>query len=1121
MNNKIILIVFLFNLFIIKAQNLKLSNSSIDFLNGKYVANGKTYDEDSNTEYTKYYFENNSNIVLEWRCNWSCSGWHIMDKNTWEVYFYSNSTALSPELVLDWLDNVENSANINLQVVDYLSSNSLIFKENNSDDGAIDNSILITLVDVENLDSFTGNLFDDFILQNKVIVNDIPEGLTAKIIKTANNQLTFSLDGVAINHEQHNSIFNITIQFLDSAFVLNDASKIDNNLNFSIIYKLFSGGNGSINDPYLIGNKWDLKVFSENWGDINFNKLHFKQISDINFIEPDFESNGLLYNNGKGWFPIQNFMGVYNGNNYSISGLYINRLEQNSIGFFGSIDSAKIENLKLTNFTIKGKQDVGGLCGIIKSSTINNCDAQGIIIGDFQIGGLIGIAENSIISNSSSDIDLTSNAVVGGFVSEVKKTNIYNSYSTGKIKCSFFNTGGFIAILNESSIDRCYSNTNIEAKDFRTGGFVASTVSDLNYIRDCFSKGNIVITTNHFEMVGGFVGIIAGGCNFSRNYSTGSITYNSDLKTENGFFGNVSNFVYPMENNFWNIETSGAINSNGNATGITNENMRLQSTFENADWDFDSIWRIDPLKNNGYPYLIWQDNLNWTGKLNTDWNNVANWNKGIIPDSSSIVNISNVSNFPTVNNSKINPSICKKIIIDYNSKLTIGNGNALTVFNNVLNNGEIIIEPEASFIVEGEISGTGISKVKLNLEGNNRNYYIGSPVSNIMASVFGNGTHSKFSHNPNEQRYYNLNNSTALVPTQGYVYRGLNSNNIEFSGVLNNSNYNVDIVEHDESSPFNGYNLVSNPYTSYLSFKEILNISNNVSSTMWLRSFNGNSNVFDTYNSESEIGTNNNGIEAINEFVAPMQGFWVQKIGDGLSGNLTINKSMRSHQTGVPLRFVSNKNIFRFVIENNGQTDEAVINFTSSAREDFEIFDSKKMYSNISAQVATICGNNDLVINSLPSYYDVSVPVKISLKENGIFTLKATQQIGLLQNEQIVLEDLLTNHKVSFNAGEKYTFKGNKEDVNRFIIHFGDIPLSVKSTLENTPIIIANNKQLTIKINEVNNAQISVYSLNGQLIENFEITNSFTQISTNYSSGIYLIEIINKGITTREKIIIQ
>ena len=251
-----------------------------------------------------------------------------------------------------------------------------------------------------------------------------------------------------------------------------------------------------------------------------------------------------------------------------------------------------------------------------------------------------------------------------------------------------------------------------------------------------------------------------------------------------------------------------------------------------------------------------------------------------------------------------------------------------------------------------------------------------------------------------------------------------------------------------------------------------------------------------------------------------MQGFWVRVDADGNTGGIEFTNAMRSHQAAI-LRAPSVKNIFRFVIDNNGQTDEAVINFTPNAKESVEDYDSRKMYSNIIAQVATLVGNDDLVINSLPSYNEASVTTKITLKEDGLYTLKATEQLGELQNTPVVLEDLLTNQKVSFNVGESYSFKGNKTDANRFVIHFGDIPLSVNSTTVAAPIVFANNKQITIKLAEVNNAQAIVYNVSGQLIQTVNVSNNFTQINTNLPSGVYVVEINNGGTITREKVVIQ
>jgi hypothetical protein len=40
-------------------------------------------------------------------------------------------------------------------------------------------------------------------------------------------------------------------------------------------------------------------------------------------------------------------------------------------------------------------------------------------------------------------------------------------------------------------------------------------------------------------------------------------------------------------------------------SGLTDNNLKTQSSFNT--WNFASIWRIDPTKNNGYPYLAWEE----------------------------------------------------------------------------------------------------------------------------------------------------------------------------------------------------------------------------------------------------------------------------------------------------------------------------------------------------------------------------------------------------------------------------------------------------------------------------------------------------------------------------------
>ena len=117
-------------------------------------------------------------------------------------------------------------------------------------------------------------------------------------------------------------------------------------------------------------------------------------------------SNSSLWNSGNGFLPIGNttlsFTGNLNGNNYSVSNLYINRPLTNNIGLFGSL-TGNVSNLGLTDLNVNGNQKVGGLAGWASGSRITNVYSTGIINGSVQIGGISGgITGQSVINNSNS-----------------------------------------------------------------------------------------------------------------------------------------------------------------------------------------------------------------------------------------------------------------------------------------------------------------------------------------------------------------------------------------------------------------------------------------------------------------------------------------------------------------------------------------------------------------------------------------------------------------------------------------------------------------------------------------------------------------------------------------------
>ena len=909
------------------------------------------------------------------------------------------------------------------------------------------------------------------------------------------------------------------------------------NLWVSLIFAQYSGGLGTKVNPYQIANLTDL-------GNLSSTSLDWdKHFILTNTIDASATSG---WNGGDGFYPIGNsvfkFTGSFNGANYSISNLFINMPNDAYVGLFGWAEGDTIKNLNITNANITGLEMVAALVGrtgdvsntnitTIQNISINNASITATkvdLIGDdnehVKTGALVGLASNCNISNCNAQASLTGRDRIGGLVGELSVnasiaadaglvtfcyTNV-NMSSTGRL------VGGLVGFMNNNTrVSYSYSLGDIDANGFNVGGLVG-----LSNTGSTISNSYSLVNVSGGNNIGGFIGFSRS--TITNSYAVGEVT---GLTNVGGFVGTVN--AGSVSNSYWDNITSLQDTSDA-GTGLDNFAMKLQTSFNT--WDFDNDWAILSGVNISYPYL---QNLSpitkpgtqvspniWLGN-STAWSDANNWSRNVVPNASLGVVIVNTSNQPLISaNAATSPALADSLVIYSGATLTIAAENALTVSNNFVNNGTILLQSNtngtATLIVDGEISGEGNNTVEQYFSGSNKNYYIGSPISNATASVLNTGTETKFSHNATTQRYAVLNNSTTLNPLQGYVVRFSDTETVTFTGEINNGELsNLNLPRTGLVNDKRGYNLVSNPYTSFVDWKLVSKTK--LESSVWFPRTGG---IFDTYNALSDIGTNNTGTGAVNEFLPPLQAFWVRVDEDGQTGGIVFDNTMRSHQIG-KLRVVSTKDVFRFKIVDNTESDEAVIHFDFNADESFDDYDSRKFWTNSATQISTIANEEDVVINSLPDANHAVVETKLVIKEEGLYVLEATEQLGNLQGIQVVLEDKNTGNKVSFNAGEKYSFKGKTSDVNRFAIHFGDIPLSTVGVPQNSSLIYANNKQINIKLSEVNNAKVSVYNTSGQLVHTANLTNTLTQINSTLPSGIYVVEVVNGNVVTREKVIIQ
>jgi len=316
----------------------------------------------------------------------------------------------------------------------------------------------------------------------------------------------------------------------------------------------YSGsGSGTVEDPYLITSCLQLQDIK------NVLYAHYELSSNIDCTESS------TWNAGNGFLPIgisiDPFTGTLEGNNYSVSNLYIHApISGDNYGMFAFTNSATISNLNLVNYDITGNNYVGGLIANMIGGSVTNVDVSGdlgateygdaVETGD-SVGGLVGVSSASAtISNCTSNVALHSSRTysTGGLVGKAGDgTLIEDSSSTGNVLIDVYayGVGSFVGFLDGSSvINDSYSTGSVTvggrsdnnySSSYYIGGFVGETINST--INRSHSNSAVNATGIWYEAVGGFIGY-SRDTNVTDSYSTGNIEGNEAVMSVGGFVGN-------------------------------------------------------------------------------------------------------------------------------------------------------------------------------------------------------------------------------------------------------------------------------------------------------------------------------------------------------------------------------------------------------------------------------------------------------------------------------------------------------------------------------------------------------------------------------------------------------
>jgi len=373
----------------------------------------------------------------------------------------------------------------------------------------------------------------------------------------------------------------------------------------------------SVDNPYLISTFANLRWLSETesaWGS-RTQIYYYKQTADIDAIETIIWSDGKGFSPiGYGWSPVfVPFRSHYDGNNHTISNLFIYRPDQRSVALFGRLDGGSITNVRLENVDITGYDYVGGLGGTFLYTSTNiatpitlveNNSVTGVITGNNCIGGLAGSVGVSLthVKYNSVDVTVSGYDSVGGLIGNITQATTYNNSSYGEVY-GIQNVGGLVGISwgslnfentpkNEFVIKNSFSRARVTGES-SIGGLVGYALSST--IINSYATGEVV----GFSRVGGLVGTLMPMVEFvdAECYLINSVY---DIQSTGVTY--IVGYIHPIQVTITN------------STGKTTEEMKMESTFAVLDWDFEDIWSIDQSINDGYPFLIYDSEVNESEK---------------------------------------------------------------------------------------------------------------------------------------------------------------------------------------------------------------------------------------------------------------------------------------------------------------------------------------------------------------------------------------------------------------------------------------------------------------------------------------------------------------------------
>lgn len=490
----------------------------------------------------------------------------------------------------------------------------------------------------------------------------------------------------------------------------------NNNIWDGSIATKFFDGRGTEKDPYKISSASELAYLAKIVNEGEYAPSYYENFKYFELTNDIYLNDTELFkvdenidfagdtSNINAWTPIgnekYNFKGHFNGNGYSIKGLYINSNIKYA-GLFGKTGAGTIQNIRLTDSYIQSTYNleeyyyrnehpcIGGFVGYAGGIEVYNLTNDAYVKATSKyslLGGIVGY--NAGRNYVSIELCVNNGTIYGtkcnpsGIVGENYNgnTSIVSCVNNGDIKGG----GNSSGISNNGIIKNCenFGNINVEWDQTASGGNgIASGITQGGTANNCYNYGNI-------KSNNGACGI--GGSENNYCYNIGNVT--ADY-TAGGIVLN-----YEKVNHCYNEGIITAVSKGGSASGIGGGHISNSFNLGNvyAAGEKYSTDKCAGISAYGYGATI--DNCYNKGNIYgcNDVSGIGSQNCIIINcinygNVSGTYNISGIGNDSTncVNNGKVQGKVCVGGIT----------GEPTNDVHNCINNGEVIGEYDVGGIV--------------------------------------------------------------------------------------------------------------------------------------------------------------------------------------------------------------------------------------------------------------------------------------------------------------------------------------------------------------------------------------------------------------------------------------